>query len=59
MALIKDEDRFYTAKEMAEALSVSLQTIRRMKNDGRLQFIKIGTIVRFPAAQLKTMMEEK
>jgi excisionase family DNA binding protein len=59
MALIREEDRFYTAKEMAEALSVSLQTIERMKKDGRLRFIKIGKIVRFPVAQLKDMMEEK
>lgn len=59
MALIRDEDRYYTAREMAQALSVSLQTIERMKKDGRLRFIKIGTTVRFPAIQLKEMEEKQ
>ena len=34
MALIREEDRYYTAREMAQALSVTIQTIERMKKDG-------------------------
>ena len=58
MALIREEDRYYTATEMAQALSVTIQTIERMKKDGRLRCIRIGRTVRFPAIQLKEMEEK-
>lgn len=57
MALIREEDRFYTTKEMAEALGVSSMTIRRLMKSGKLSFIKIGKILRFPANQLRKLEE--
>lgn len=39
--------KLYTAKELSEVLSVSIDTIWRWGREGKLKRIKIGRLVRF------------
>jgi excisionase family DNA binding protein len=40
----------------AERLSVSLRTIRRMVEDGRLRAIRLGRAVRVPVAEIERVL---
>ena len=40
-------DRLLTAPELAEALAVSLSTIRRMTRDGEIPVMRMRTLVRY------------
>ncbi|ODA36502.1 helix-turn-helix domain-containing protein [Planctopirus hydrillae] len=49
-----------TAKDLAEALDVSLSTVYRLKRDGRLPYFQPGGkrhFVRFPETLLETVTE--
>lgn len=43
---------FYTVQEVAEILSLSEQTIRKLIHEGKLQAIRLGRIYRIPLESL-------
>jgi excisionase family DNA binding protein len=47
----------YSAKEVAESLGVWVETVYRLKRDGKLPSFKVGRLVRFPAAALKAAIK--
>ncbi len=48
-----------TAAEVAEILHISLRSVRRMKADGRLPFVRLGHSVRVRPEALEAMIEGK
>ena len=48
--------RLLTAEELAEALAVSLSTIRRMTRDGDLPVVRVRTLVRYEFDDVKVRL---
>lgn len=48
----------YRPAEAAEALSVSVKTVRRMYKDGRLPYKKAGTCIMIPGTAIRAWLEE-
>jgi excisionase family DNA binding protein len=47
----------YTIRECAEALRISERTVRRAIATGKLRAIRVGRLVRVPAASLRQFVE--
>lgn len=47
------DTQYYTAREVAKALHVSVMTIYRLINDGRLKAVRIGETYRIPASAVE------
>jgi len=47
----------FTTREVAEALRISERTVRRAIAAGKLQAIRVGRLVRVPAASLRQFIE--
>lgn len=45
-----------TKKDVTDTLKISLSTLDRMMADGRIEFVKIGRLVRFPEAALYSFL---
>jgi excisionase family DNA binding protein len=50
-------ERVYTTEEVAEALRVSVFTVRRLLNSGRLQGFKVGKDWRITEGDLEAFIE--
>jgi excisionase family DNA binding protein len=44
---MNDTDRLLTAQELAEALGVSISTVRRMTRDGQIPVVRLRGAVRY------------
>jgi excisionase family DNA binding protein len=42
------QEQFYTEKEIAKRLRVTLPTLRSMRIQGKIDFIRFGRIIRYP-----------
>ena len=47
-----------TSRETAAYLRLSLDCLRRMRNDGRIKFIRLGRAVRYRPADVHRLLEE-
>jgi len=45
--IMSDPPRLYTPKDVAKMLQVSLDTVRRMKDEGALNFVRVRDQIRF------------
>jgi excisionase family DNA binding protein len=50
---------YYTVAEVAKAFRVSVMTIHRMVNDGKLAAVRVGRSVRIPVAEVKRLRGER
>lgn len=50
MKMENGEDRLLTAAELADALAVSVSTIRRMSRDRQVPVVRVRTLVRYDLA---------
>ena len=50
-------ERFYSLKHSAEMLDVSVRTLRRIIESGRLEVYKVGTRLRLSESQIKSMIK--
>ncbi|MDH6312492.1 excisionase family DNA binding protein [Parabacteroides sp. PFB2-10] len=55
----KQEPKFYTRKETAAMLHITLPTLSRLTNDGLLQAKKIGSRVLYDAAAIDEAVKEE
>jgi len=51
--LNKTEDKFMTCKETSEFLRISLRTVNKYMNDGRIPFHRVGSRVLFSKKELE------
>jgi excisionase family DNA binding protein len=58
MAPTGDIPTLLTVREFAEAVRISEQTIRRRVNDGTLQAVKLGALMRIPTSELERLLGE-
>ncbi len=47
----------YTTRELADAFGVCTRTIQRMRKDGKLPYIMVGSRPRFPRQAIKKMLQ--
>lgn len=47
-----------TVREVAEALRVSTETIRRHVHDGTIRAVTIGRLIRIPAPELERLLDD-
>lgn len=52
-------EKFYTIKELAEALKVTELTVRRWRKSGKLKSTEIGGVIRISETQLLEFLESK
>ena len=50
-------ERFYSLKHSAEMLDISVRTLRRIIESGRLEVYKVGTRLRLSESQIKSMIK--
>lgn len=50
--------RLLTTGEVAEALRVSAETIRRHVGDGTIRAVTIGRLIRIPASELDRLLDD-
>jgi excisionase family DNA binding protein len=48
-----------TKSDVATLLAVSLSTVNRLLRDGKLQYVKIGSLVRIPMPAIQGVMKGK
>lgn len=53
------EPRAYTYQQAADAISVSLSTIKRRVRDGQIPSIRIGTMPRIPESSMRRLLGEE
>lgn len=56
MVTMAAEPEFYTVKEVAERLRVSLKTIYRMVERDEIRAIRLGDVYRIPRESLDTLL---
>jgi len=52
------KEKLLSPKELAERLSISRWTIYKMLEDGRIQSVKIGRLVRIPDSEVLRIVEQ-
>jgi len=52
------KEKLLSPKELAERLSISRWTIYKMLEDGRIQSVKIGRLVRIPDSEALRIVEQ-
>jgi len=45
---VKKEQQFFTEKEVAKQLRVTLPTLFAMRKQGKIDFIRVGKNIRYP-----------
>lgn len=55
---VPQERLAYTYRQAAEALQVSVSTIKRRVRDGSLPVVMIGTLPRIPAAPIRRLLSD-
>ncbi len=58
-ALIMDEEKIYTVKEVAEVLRVTAKTVRIMCADGQLEAFKVRDEWRIKQSALQAIMQSR
>jgi excisionase family DNA binding protein len=53
-----NEKLFYTERELAEKLQVTVRTIYNMRRDGQIPHMKLRGTVRYPVDQIKQWIAE-
>lgn len=51
-------DRLLSPQQVAEACSVSVRTVHRLKDHGVLPYVKLGVFVRFKESDIEKWIEE-
>lgn len=51
--------KYYTVKEVAEKLQVSVRTVQRLQDDREIAFVKIGKCVRISEEHLQNWIDKR
>jgi excisionase family DNA binding protein len=52
------DNKLLTAQELAEAMAVSLATIRRMTRDGQIPVVRVRCLVRYDLGQVVEALQQ-
>lgn len=51
------DKQLYTLKEASEILSLSVNTLKKWRYDGKLKVVKLGRAIRVPKEELERMLK--